>query len=190
MRVYKINTFHIIVLLLFLVIGLANAVSLKADPDQPPMTDASPKTPAKAAGKCAQCHSGKRMDKIRPVNHDRLWMETHGRDAQWSSESAHGKECRLCHTNAKCASCHRTRPPRSHTGLWNVRTHGTAAKWDREPCKTCHETGACISCHRRTPPLNHRGNWISAHGRTRGFNDSCATCHAPGWCINCHRGSK
>jgi hypothetical protein len=189
MRIYQTTAFHVIVLLLVLAIGLTSSLTLKADPDHKVAADLLPKISARRAGKCADCHSGKRMDKIKPSSHDRLWMETHGRAARWSSESIHGKECRLCHANAGCISCHRTQPPRSHTGLWNVRMHGTAAKWDRERCKTCHETGACIACHRRTPPLNHRGNWISHHGRTRGFTDGCMTCHKSGQCINCHKGS-
>jgi hypothetical protein len=197
MSVHQVTPFRVIILLLLLAIGLTNSVTLKAEPDGKPPANASRKAQARVSGKCVDCqkdctscHSGKRMDLIKPSSHDRIWLETHAAAARWSSESAHGKECLLCHKNAGCVSCHRTSPPRSHNGLWNVRMHGTAAKWDRESCKTCHETGACISCHRRTPPLNHRGNWVSNHGRITGFDDSCVTCHHAGWCINCHKGSR
>lgn len=184
MRIHPIATFHLVVALLVSVVDCTNAITLRAEPNQP--------TPANGSltGKCADCHSGKPINKIKPSTHGRLWMETHGQTARWSSGNAHGKQCHLCHTNAVCIGCHRTRPPRSHTGLWNVRMHGITAKWDRERCQTCHETGACITCHRHTPPLNHRGNWISNHGRARGFTDTCTTCHNSGWCITCHRGHR
>jgi hypothetical protein len=180
----------IVLSLLFIAVS-ANWVTLKAAPDGPVADKGSEPSATEVSDKnCGRCHENSRMDSIKPPTHDRTWIAAHGRAARWSRESKHGRECALCHRNAQCVSCHRTTAPRSHTGLWNVRLHGTAAAWDRDSCRTCHETGSCVSCHRRTPPLNHRGAWLTNHGRTAGFTHNCLACHPSGWCIACHRGKK
>jgi hypothetical protein len=77
--------------------------------------------------------------------------------------------------------------PKSHTGLWRLRTHGAAAAFDSESCRTCHVTGMCIQCHRTNAPLKHRGAWSKLHDYAAGtFADSnCYVCHNKGQCLAC-----
>ena len=138
---------------------------------------------------CAKCH-GKPAHKITPPDHEGTWKVSHGKAAQWRVFDRHGKDCSTCHKSGSCQACHMEERPRSHTGLWRIRTHGTAASWNRDSCRTCHETGACDSCHRTSSPLNHMGAWSKLHGLTaRSKADtSCTTCHERGYCAACHAG--
>lgn len=143
-------------------------------------------TPAAA---CASCH-GVDQRRVEPASHDRAWTERHGREAQWSVVADHGEDCYACHSRDACRRCHTQTKPRSHTSLWRMRVHGTAASWDRSGCQTCHETGTCISCHSRTAPLNHRGAWMATHGLVAGSrtDERCTTCHsASQFCAACHQ---
>jgi hypothetical protein len=138
---------------------------------------------------CASCH-GKPAHKLTPADHKGTWAVSHGKAAPWRVFSRHGKDCTTCHKQDACDSCHRTSRPRSHTGLWRLRTHGTAASWNRDTCRTCHETGGCVACHQNTPPMNHIGAWSKLHGLTaRSKADtSCNACHNVGYCNACHAG--
>jgi len=139
---------------------------------------------------CQTCH-GVDQRRVEPSSHDRAWQERHGRESRWSVVADHGEDCYDCHARDACRRCHTQTRPRSHTGLWRMRVHGTAASWDRSACQTCHETGTCISCHSRTAPLNHRGPWTATHGLVAGSrtDERCTTCHiAAQDCIRCHSG--
>ncbi|MFH1530207.1 MAG: cytochrome c3 family protein [Pseudomonadota bacterium] len=138
---------------------------------------------------CARCH-GKPAEKLVPPDHEGTWKVSHGKAAQWRVFDRHGKDCSTCHKTGTCQVCHMEESPRSHTGLWRIRTHGRAASWDRDSCRTCHETGSCESCHRTSPPLNHVGAWSKLHGLTaRSKADiSCGVCHEAGTCAACHAG--
>ncbi|MBM4371980.1 MAG: cytochrome c3 family protein [Deltaproteobacteria bacterium] len=141
------------------------------------------------AAACARCH-GAPAQKLVPPDHGGAWRSRHGREARWRVFDRHGETCAACHGSEGCETCHRTERPRSHTGLWRLRTHGASASWDRDSCRTCHETGSCEACHASTAPLNHVGAWSTLHGltaRTRS-DESCAACHGPGWCASCHSG--
>lgn len=138
---------------------------------------------------CARCHDLNKRS-VAPADHARNWLGRHGRLVGWDPAGGHGERCAQCHGNSACVACHRTQRPVSHNGLWRLRMHGTAAKWDRDRCRTCHETGACVSCHRRTPPQNHKGAWVSIHGLAAAnqLDARCTTCHSRAWCTDCHRG--
>ena len=137
---------------------------------------------------CAKCH-GVKMRLTAPPDHKKAWLARHGRESEWRVFEKHGRKCSLCHQSNVCITCHQSQKPASHTGLWRIRTHGSAASWDRNRCKTCHETGTCIQCHTTTPPINHTGSWGSTHilvAQTAG-NERCAVCHSlvrP--CAGCH----
>ncbi|MBI5524899.1 MAG: hypothetical protein HY897_01050 [Deltaproteobacteria bacterium] len=154
--------------------------------------------------KCASCHAGKKVaipdaactkchgfdsKKSPPGSHRTAWRKRHGGEAAWVEKGEHGKDCTLCHGDGACRTCHMQSTPQSHTGLWRVHTHGTAASFDRDRCKTCHETGTCIRCHTNSRPASHVGAWKQVHGLTAGSkdNESCRACHQPGWCAQCHR---
>jgi hypothetical protein len=143
------------------------------------------------ARQCAKCH-GVAQSKVKPKSHKTSWPIRHGKQAEWRAFSAHGEDCYLCHKKRECVTCHLTRRPRDHNGLWRMRMHGVAAEWNRERCKTCHETGSCIACHRRTKPLYHRGAWRAVHGLAAQVKDKdrCMTCHNQGWCTRCHTGGQ
>ncbi len=136
---------------------------------------------------CARCH-GKPAHEVKPPDHKGTWRVSHGKAARWRVFNRHGKNCYACHKSGACQVCHMKERPRSHTGLWRIRTHGRAASWDRDSCRTCHETGSCDSCHRTSAPLNHTGAWDKLHGLTaRSKADgSCRACHEPGYCAACH----
>jgi hypothetical protein len=154
--------------------GCARCHSLR----QVPLTEAS----------CARCH-GDEARRGPPGDHRGAWLSRHGAEAQGRGIVGHGRDCRSCHGSDACARCHRERRPRSHTGLWRVRLHGSAAAWDRDSCKTCHETGTCTACHDSTRPLNHTSAWRATHGLAAGAesNERCAVCHRPSQCAACHR---
>jgi hypothetical protein len=143
---------------------------------------------------CAACH-GKSKQNLVPKDHRGHWETTHGKAAQWRVFERHGKDCSACHGKASCDTCHKTKRPRSHTGLWRIRMHGTAASWDRDSCKVCHETGTCIACHKSTPPLNHVGSWRTTRhmfsARDSSDQKRCAVCHDATFtatCTSCHSG--
>jgi hypothetical protein len=137
---------------------------------------------------CAKCH-GADAEKTPPPGHKEAWPARHGKEASWVEKGEHGKDCSLCHGDSSCRACHMLSTPKDHTGLWRVRTHGSAASFDRDRCKTCHETGTCVRCHATSKPANHAGAWNSLHGLTAGAkdNESCRACHQKGWCKQCHR---
>jgi len=138
---------------------------------------------------CARCH-GHPAAEIHPPDHKGpAWKMKHGKESRWRVFGEHGKDCALCHGKDQCTTCHKSEKPQSHSGLWRMRTHGTAAAWDRGSCKTCHETGSCIACHKSTPPMNHMGAWETFHGSTARTvdNASCAVCHQQSYCLTCHK---
>ena len=137
---------------------------------------------------CGACHASDAR-KIVPADHQAGWMSRHGAESQDRVFDEHGRDCKACHGQDACTSCHRTRKPASHTGLWRVRLHGQEASWDRDSCKTCHETNTCTRCHQSTRPMNHSAAWRSQHGlaaETTG-NESCTVCHRASQCAACHR---
>jgi len=141
---------------------------------------------------CNRCH-GKSAGEILPADHAGTWLMRHGKESRWRVFEKHGQNCNQCHGSDSCLTCHKSRRPRSHTGLWRLRTHGASASWDRNSCKTCHETGTCIACHKTTRPINHVGNWgspnpPSGHARAARstMDDSCNVCHHQAECMKCH----
>jgi hypothetical protein len=139
--------------------------------------------------KCAICH-GKDQRRVAPKDHELTWDRRHGEEAKWRVFGQHGQDCKTCHTQDACTTCHQENRPRSHTALWRVRTHGVEAGWDRDACKTCHEVGTCVRCHQQTAPMSHRGPWVSTHGlaATVRDNQTCTTCHRAAECVACHSG--
>lgn len=147
---------------------------------------------------CSACHSTMSFERItggsakgmRPKDHGGSWLRKHTTLPQNDGEvGAEKRACASCHGAPSCTNCHRTREPKSHTGLWRLRTHGKAASFDSEGCRTCHSAASCNQCHRRTPPMNHRGAWPRLHGyASGGFGDSnCFVCHKRADCARCHR---
>lgn len=148
---------------------------------------------------CEACHntrdfsriSGGAGKTIRPKDHGGSWLRRHTTLPENDGElGAEKRACASCHGAPTCTHCHRTQPPRSHTALWRVRTHGAAASFDPNACSTCHRAASCIQCHRRTPPLNHRGAWRQNHGFAAGgvAGNNCFVCHRRSDCTICHRG--
>lgn len=150
-----------------------------------------------AGSDCGQCHNSTSFAGVSPVarlmrpsDHDRGWLRKHiALPFDDDDLSAEGRACGRCHGTPSCDRCHRTVMPKSHSALWRLRAHGTAATFDPESCQTCHVTGTCVSCHRATRPLNHRGAWKTIHGYAAGsFADSnCYVCHTTGECLACHQ---
>ncbi len=141
---------------------------------------------------CVMCH-GRDQRQVEPRTHDALaWKRMHGASAMPFAPLPHGQSCVLCHRESSCKSCHRVEAPTDHTPVWEERTHGIVASFNRARCKTCHETGQCVGCHRTTEPKNHDASWKATHGlvaRSRS-DSSCQVCHRPSFCIDCHRGNK
>ena len=150
-----------------------------------------------AGPNCDECHStaGFRgllagaARTLKPRDHTQVWLRSHA-DLPWDEDDvgAQGRSCTRCHASPVCTSCHRTHPPKSHTALWRLRGHGTAAAFDPEPCRVCHPPGGCVQCHRTTAPLSHRGAWGTVHGFAAGSfaNENCYVCHRRADCLICH----
>ncbi len=150
-----------------------------------------------SAGKeCQQCHeltsfralSGEARA-MRPGDHDRGWLRRHTNlPFEDDDLNAEGRACARCHGSPTCDRCHRTAAPKSHTALWRLRAHGTAAAFDPDSCRVCHVTGTCVQCHKTTAPLNHRGAWGTLHGYAAGTlaDSNCYTCHSRAECRECH----
>jgi hypothetical protein len=146
---------------------------------------------------CKLCHDTASFHRLsaagraqRPSDHDRGWLGRHVTLPFDDNDlSAEGRSCARCHGTPACDRCHRTVRPKSHTALWRLRTHGTAAAFDSESCRVCHVTGACIQCHRTSAPLNHRGAWGTLHGYAAGTfaDNNCYVCHSRADCQACHR---
>ncbi len=156
---------------------------------------------------CNSCHS--QLDaKGQPVSHATGWKMRHGGVA-----SAGSQDCKTCHTEETCFSCHRTSKPQNHNQHFRLRGHGVIAQADREKCLTCHKENYCSTCHLGTQPISHTSIWKGVNRWTHCNschlplqNNNCATCHtsaqhksAPAWptnathvsgadCRACHRG--
>ncbi len=140
--------------------------------------------------RCVACHGNDRRRQP-PASHARRWETRHGLEARRvGDDGPHGERCSLCHVEPTCRTCHTTKRPRNHTGLWRQRLHGLEAQWQREDCRLCHETGSCQRCHATTQPTNHRGAWRATHGLAAQVrdNENCTVCHQPTWCATCHAG--
>jgi hypothetical protein len=150
-----------------------------------------------AGSNCQQCHGTDSFRKLtpaaraqRPSDHDRGWLGKHtSLPFDENDLLAEGRACSRCHGSASCDRCHRSTRPKSHTALWRLRGHGTAAAFDPGSCTVCHVTGACIQCHRTTAPLNHRGAWGTLHGFAAGTfaDNNCYVCHSRSDCLACHK---
>lgn len=144
---------------------------------------------------CERCHQTGRFSSLsraravtlRPRDHGAGWLRYHTTLAETGGSSVENT-CASCHGRPACRNCHRTSAPRSHTGLFRIKTHGRYASFDPNSCRTCHQTASCTQCHRRTAPLNHRGAWTTLHGYAAGgFGDSnCNVCHRRADCAVCH----
>ncbi len=138
---------------------------------------------------CIGCHSEKR---ILPTYHKNAWDKRHGLIREkFSLTQEHGGECKDCHVDRHCASCHNKEKPKSHNGFFKIRGHGLKAEMKSESCKTCHTEAFCIRCHRSTQPINHIGNWENNHGHVipggrSGNIKKCAVCHTHSHCNSCH----
>lgn len=150
------------------------------------------------ASDCSSCHTtvhfavlaGPPARAILPGTHKGAWLSRHAALPSHDWElGAEGRNCSVCHGTPTCKSCHRSQRPRSHTGLWRLRTHGAAASFDPTPCRVCHTSASCTQCHRTTTPVNHRGAWATLHGYAAGgFGASnCSVCHSRLDCNQCHR---
>lgn len=137
---------------------------------------------------CISCH----QTEVMPGYHSNAWRMDHSRiPGQMIETDVHGNDCRMCHRDPVCISCHHTMKPLSHNGFFRLRGHGLQAAIDSQTCKTCHQERTCIQCHREIKPLNHKGRWENSHGRAApgGLNGpigNCAVCHQPAWCTRCH----
>ena len=146
---------------------------------------------------CGKCHTPIAFNRpsvgaarwVRPANHLASWISSHAVLADDDAEKQVQRTCAVCHGAPGCQHCHRTRSPRSHTGIFRIRTHGAVASFDPSPCRTCHQSASCTQCHRRTPPLNHRGAWRTLHGYAAGGfgGNNCFVCHRRADCSLCHR---
>lgn len=127
---------------------------------------------------CNACHAT--LDAAgRPADHAAGWLRQHGGTASVSAA-----ECRQCHTENTCFTCHQTAKPRDHNQSWRLRGHGVVAQMDRERCVTCHKQEYCTRCHLNTQPINHVNSWKT------GATTHCRSCHLPltqSTCATCHQ---
>jgi hypothetical protein len=151
-----------------------------------------------AGTRCEACHNtvswaqvvGTGARGVKPRDHRGAWLRSHA-DLPMNDRDpgVEKRSCARCHATPVCTNCHRNSRPKSHTGLWRVKTHGLEAGFDPARCRTCHVTGSCMQCHRNTPPLTHRGAWRTLHGFAAATldNQSCFVCHRRADCAVCHR---
>ena len=134
---------------------------------------------------CSTCHTLSRTDR-EPATHGEEWRLRHGLVARAGSEAT-ADDCAMCHTQSSCDDCHSEERPRSHTGLFRLRTHGILAATDRDSCVACHRNDSCESCHEETEPLGHTGAFSGT------LSTHCLGCHFPlsseAGCVACHKGT-
>ncbi len=121
---------------------------------------------------CASCHGDKRTKETKPAGHDAAWEEKHG---AWIRQNGFRETtCNLCHTEAKCTSCHQQEKPANHNEFWRLKGHGLAVGLDRSGCFTCHRAvDFCDRCHSETRPQDHLAAWGAP------TNLHCNSCHFP-----------
>lgn len=158
---------------------------------------------------CDSCHRDLSADGA-PTSHAADWRRGHGLTAR-----AGRNDCRSCHAEETCVTCHEREKPADHGPHFRTRGHGTIASFERERCSTCHTQESCTRCHMRTQPRTHTAAWKGDATYTHCRNchlpmttTSCGTCHAffydrhtaaPAWptnsthvtgasCRTCHAG--
>ena len=167
--------------ILLLPLLTANKGCVKKDHwEHPPVTNET---------SCQTCHDDGRTRQTPPPGHNQAWKRDHG---VWIKKFGFkpDSECRLCHTESHCSSCHQQEKPRNHTEFWRLKGHGLAVGLDRSSCLTCHR-GAdfCQRCHADTKPISHTAAWGSPSNR------HCLSCHFPltsvggEGCAVCHTGT-
>ncbi len=133
---------------------------------------------AQAPLTCDACHAT--LDAAgRPSDHAAGWLRQHG-----STATASSADCKSCHTENTCFTCHQTSKPRDHNQAWRLRGHGVVAQMDRERCASCHRQDMCSRCHMNTQPINHTNSWKG------GATTHCRSCHLPltqSTCATCHQ---
>jgi hypothetical protein len=130
---------------------------------------------------CSSCHRTVRSD-VAPATHAFAWRRLHGRTVRAES-MATADNCKLCHQQSTCTSCHQSEPPDNHDNYFRLRAHGLFARMDRQNCQACHRDDSCESCHQSTQPVSHVGSF----GGTQSTH--CLSCHFPlqdNDCATCH----
>jgi hypothetical protein len=156
---------------------------------------------------CQECHPGRgtgaKVERERPENHGRSFVDGHGNLA-----SASSKNCAGCHTLEQCIDCHR--PNQASVGSYHpadfLSRHPVASYTRQTSCQDCHNAGTfCQSCHQQAGLTNTTGailgtqaNFHDAsptfslgHGAAaRQSLESCVSCHAEKDCLVCHATSS
>ncbi|MBF0244694.1 MAG: cytochrome c3 family protein [Planctomycetes bacterium] len=132
---------------------------------------------------CSDCH-GKITKNWKPATHTASLKATHGGLVGLAGAGSTQNDCRLCHEQLRCDSCHASEAPRSHTNFFRHRGHGIKASMDRTSCAVCHKSDSCSQCHAESAPVSHTGTWGGSKDR------HCLTCHFPlqdNGCATCHK---
>jgi hypothetical protein len=100
----------------------------------------------KANAKCAVCHAD--PSKLKPKSHNPRWVyrNGHGTDARYDRS-----QCRACHADRECYTCHRGQNSFAVHRPGYKFTHGMDARQRVADCSYCHATiNSCAQCHSRT----------------------------------------
>jgi hypothetical protein len=197
----------------------------------------APPRPESVAASCATCHArdfcqqchvdGPEQPAVRALAWDarslihEARLETPASHGEPSFVEKHGRvvradprECRTCHTQENCVTCHVAtprvassmfpasaergagahvvrEPPPTHTREF-AEWHGARAAARPETCAACHAREDCLDCHRPTAargaPGYHPADFLARHpsvAYARG--SSCSDCHSPAaFCADCH----
>jgi nitrate/TMAO reductase-like tetraheme cytochrome c subunit len=138
-----------------------------------------------APGTCETCHTPE-FDLV-PASHEpeeSTWEADHGAQALAGRD-----ECRMCHTDDVCSTCHGLEMPHPDGWVEDEPAHPEAATRDGTVCDRCHDrdAGFCTTCHHETYDET-LGTWREQH-----FTQvkevgaaNCVACHDPTFCIDCH----
>ena len=96
---------------------------------------------------CITCH-----EDSKPRSHTMTWTnKTHGLEARWERTN-----CKTCHTEDSCISCHDSTLPSNHKVPNFLNNSHCSSGYCQLPVGTWRNTIAkdCIICHTRRPVLN------------------------------------
>jgi nitrate/TMAO reductase-like tetraheme cytochrome c subunit len=137
-----------------------------------------------APNNCSVCHL--KLGEISPSVYNPEWVKTH----RANLEDTGRENCKICHGEQYCNSCHQTVPP--HGSNWQLQ-HQKTERTELPKCATCHVPRVgedmalfCIDCHKSRSA--HGPQYVLTHPQDyQQRPQTCTLCHEQNFCTSCHQ---